>query len=64
MNPARSFGPELVAGDLTHYWIYLLGPVVGAAVAVGFEWILRGKATRAGRDTAQGILDQDDSAAL
>lgn len=64
MNPARSFGPELVGGDLTHYWIYLLGPVIGAIVAVGFEWILRGKATRAGRDAAQGILDQDDSAAL
>jgi aquaporin Z len=64
MNPARSFGPMLVAGDLTHYWIYLLGPVIGAIVAVVFEWILRGKATRAGREAAQGILDRQDSAAL
>jgi aquaporin Z len=64
MNPARSFAPMLVGGDLTHYWIYLLGPVIGAIVAVGFEWILRGKATRAGREAAQGILGQEDSAAL
>jgi aquaporin Z len=56
MNPARSFAPMLVGGDLTHYWIYLVGPLVGAMVAVGFEWILRGKATRAGADAAQGIL--------
>ena len=56
MNPARSFAPMLVGGDLTHYWIYLVGPLVGAMVAVGFEWILRGKATKAGADAAQGIL--------
>jgi aquaporin Z len=59
MNPARSFAPMLVGGDLTHYWIYLVGPLVGAMVAVGFEWILRGKATKAGADAAQGILGDD-----
>ena len=64
MNPARSFAPMLVGGDLTHYWIYLLGPVIGAIGAVAFEWILRGKATRAGREAAEGILDQRDSAAV
>jgi len=57
MNPARSFGPDLVGADLSHYWIYLVGPLVGAMIAVGFEFILRGKATKAGGEAAQGILD-------
>ena len=25
MNPARSFGPDLVGADFSHYWIYLAG---------------------------------------
>ena len=59
MNPARSFAPELIGGDLTNYWIYLVGPIIGAMVAVGFEYILKGKATKAGAEAAQGILDED-----
>ena len=33
MNPARSLGPGIVAGDLHAIWIYLLAPIVGALVA-------------------------------
>lgn len=33
-NPARSFGPELVSGDWTGWWIYWVGPALGAALAV------------------------------
>ena len=29
MNPARSFGPDLVGADFSHYWIYLAGPLLG-----------------------------------
>jgi MIP family channel proteins len=34
MNPARSLAPALVSGRLTHVWIYLIAPVLGALVAV------------------------------
>ena len=35
LNPARSFGPSLVAMKCTAQWIYWLAPPLGAAAAVG-----------------------------
>jgi aquaporin Z len=43
MNPARSFGPALVSGDWSAYWVYVAGPLIGAALAVGAAIILRGR---------------------
>lgn len=34
MNPARSFGPAVITGNLNTLWIYILAPVAGAALAV------------------------------
>jgi aquaporin Z len=42
MNPARSFGPDLVLGDFANYWIYIVGPLAGAVLAVGVAYVLRG----------------------
>lgn len=57
MNPARTFGPDLVSADFTAYWVYVAGPLLGAALAVGFAFILRGRGGgRAGSAAAQGGL--------
>jgi len=39
VNPARSFGPALIAGNLSGIWVFLLAPLVGgvlAALVYGF----------------------------
>jgi aquaporin Z len=57
MNPARTFGPDLVGADFTAYWVYIVGPLLGAAIAVGFAFILRGRGGgQAGSAAAQGAL--------
>ena len=46
MNPARSLGPGIVAGDLRSIWVYLVAPVVGAAVASVVYAVIRGAPAR------------------
>jgi MIP family channel proteins len=33
MNPARSLGPDVIRGDYTGLFVYLIGPVIGATLA-------------------------------
>jgi aquaporin Z len=60
MNPARTFGPDLVGRDWTSYWVYVAGPLAGAALAVAFAFVLRGQGGgRSGSGAAQGDLDTE-----
>jgi glycerol uptake facilitator-like aquaporin len=54
MNPARSFGPDLALGDLSTWWVYLVGPVAGAVAAVGVAYVLRGPARAEEATAAMG----------
>jgi aquaporin Z len=61
MNPARTFGPDLVGGNFSCYWIYVAGPLTGALIAVGVAYVLRGPGGgRSGSAAAQGGLFTED----
>src|SRR5262245_27606509 len=60
MNPARTFGPDLVSTTFTDYWVYVAGPLSGAVIAVVIAFVLRGQGGgRSGSAAAQGDLFLD-----
>jgi aquaporin Z len=54
MNPARTLGPDIVGLDFTGWWVYVVGPVAGAAIAVMLIAAVRGLPHAAERDAAEG----------
>jgi len=42
MNPARSLAPAIISGTWTDQWVYLLAPLLGAAIAAYLYRWLRG----------------------
>jgi aquaporin Z len=60
MNPARTFGPDLVGKTFSDYWVYVAGPLLGAILAVGIAYILRGSGGgQSGSAAAQGGLSTE-----
>jgi MIP family channel proteins len=43
MNPARSFGPALAASEWHDFWVYVAGPLVGAATGAFAYQLIRGE---------------------
>jgi aquaporin NIP len=40
MNPARSFGPALASGEWRDFWVYVAGPLAGAALgALAYQFV-------------------------
>ena len=57
MNPARTFGPDLVGQSFTGYWVYIAGPLAGAVLAVIIAFVLRGPGGgKSGSGAAQGDI--------
>ena len=40
LNPARSFGPALITGNLIYNWIYWIAPIMGSLIAAGIHRLL------------------------
>jgi aquaporin Z len=59
MNPARAFGPDLARSNLSTWWVYIVGPLAGAAIAVAVAMILRGPAKAEEAQAAMGTPIDD-----
>ncbi len=57
MNPARTFGPDLIGRSFEGYWVYIAGPIAGAVLAVIIAFVLRGAGGgKSGSGAAQGDI--------
>ena len=54
MNPARSLGPQIIAGMTGYSWIYISGPLLGAAAATALGYLIFGKPKLSELKAAQG----------
>jgi aquaporin Z len=54
MNPARTLGPGIVGADLSGWWAYVFGDVIGAAIAVVIIIMVRGMPVKEETTAAEG----------
>jgi hypothetical protein len=57
-NPARSFGPMIVAGEFDDFWLYILAPFVGGlAAAFAGDFLLEAFNPEEEGDDGGDVLD-------
>ena len=56
MNPARTLGPDIIGANLTGWWVYVFGDLIGAAIAVCLIGLVRGLPDKAETQAAEGDL--------
>jgi aquaporin Z len=59
VNPARTFGPDLIGGEWDGIWIYLTAPLIGAAIAVAVHKYVHGGAPMRPTAPTAEVLDDD-----
>ena len=61
LNPARWFGPAVVSGEFDDFWLYILGPVLGAiAAALAYQALVLGQRDLQGERPVD-VLEQQES---
>jgi aquaporin Z len=63
VNPARTFGPDLVGGEWAGFWIYLIAPPLGAALAVLVHRFVAGGAVPGTPTPVAEVLSEPDAQA-
>ena len=51
---ARMLGPDIVRLDFNGWWVYIIGPIAGAAIAVMLIGLVRGRPNKEEREAAKG----------
>jgi len=62
VNPARTFGPDLVGNRWTGIWIYLIGPPIGGALAWAVHSWVTGRGFGGGEAPVARVLDAEPPA--
>jgi MIP family channel proteins len=62
MNPMRSLGPALVSGDLHALWLYIVAPLVGAALGGLAYQFVRGEQPRPAELGGQAAVSTEEVA--
>ena len=63
VNPARTFGPDLIGNEWDGIWIYMTAPLIGAVLAVGlYKYVHGGAPQRPPAPTAEVLSEEDRQA--